>query len=336
MPKIHIIIISTMLACAIGFFVWGSMLQHTPKYNPQTETLTKQKKTAPQTSSKTGSPKQKTRKSPIAGSRQNQTKKLAMTLANASFNVNRISSTSFRLMNGTKLSEAETSSDIGYPMLEETQMPDDFDVMLNEPPPESDRIILFALNPSAQLGTGSSLESLIAQMQPTGLMSMLMTMTPLTPEQYVSRISGSGGAARRQTGSSGTGGPGGGRSGSSGGTVSDDHGNSRETGTEISIGDTEDGVMERRGDRDYFVFDVKKGDTICFDIDARNLGSRIDSYIILYDPDGRYVTSNDDYDGFDSYLKTTVSKDGKYALQVRDLGSRGGLQYFYELSTWED
>jgi len=237
-------------------------------------------------------------------------------------------------MNDAELSEAGTSSDIVYPMLEETQVDDELEVMINEPPSERDRIILFALNPSLQFRAGNSLESLISQLQPTGLTTMLMTMTPLTPEQYVSRISGSGGAARRQAG--GSGGPGGGSSGSRSGSVSDDHGNSRSTATQISIGDTEDGVIDSRGDRDYFAFDVKKGDEVAFDIDARNMGSRIDSYIVLYDPDGRRVASNDDDDGLDSYLKATISKDGKYALEVRDLFSRGGPQYFYELSTWND
>ena len=325
-----------MLAGSIGFFVWGSMLQRQVKYKPQEETLTKRQKTAPQKSAETNTPEQKTSQSPVAMGRQNRMKEPARRFADAAYDMRRVSHMSFRLVNDTEKPSTEPFPLAAYPVLATTPTPDDFGVAISEPPPEGDRIVLFALNPSFQSRGGNGLGSPISQIQPTGLTSMLMTMTTPMPGEYVSRIAGSGGAARRQPAGSGTGGPGGGRSGSRSGVVSDDHGNSRETGTQISIGDSEDGLMDRRGDRDYFVFNAKKGETISLDINARDIGSRIDSYIRLYDPDGGFVASNDDYDGLDSYLKVTVSKDGKYALEVRDLGYRGGPQYYYELSTWKD
>ena len=113
----------------------------------------------------------------------------------------------------------------------------------------------------------------------------------------------------------------------------DDHSNSRRSGTPISYGGEEFGEIGTRRDRDYFVFEGKKGDTVTIDITADAIGSDLDSVLELYNPNGREIAENDD-DGisFDSMLSVELQEDGQYAIRVRAYRYRGGPGEFYILN----
>ena len=113
----------------------------------------------------------------------------------------------------------------------------------------------------------------------------------------------------------------------------DDHSNSRRNGTLISYGGEEFGQIGNRGDRDYFRFEGKKGDTVTIDITADAIGSDLDSVLELYNPRGREIAENDD-DGisFDSMLSVELPEDGQYAIRVRAYRYRGGPGEFYTLN----
>jgi hypothetical protein len=89
------------------------------------------------------------------------------------------------------------------------------------------------------------------------------------------------------------------------------------------------------GDTDFYAFHGNKGESIVADIDAKVLGSQLDSVLTLYDTDGStQLAENDDFGGSkDSHLEYTLPADGTYYLRVREhySGVYGGPNYFYTL-----
>ena len=105
-------------------------------------------------------------------------------------------------------------------------------------------------------------------------------------------------------------------------------------GDYIENGQTVDGDIFPRGDQDYYLFHGQAGDIIVADIDARVLGSRMDSLLTLYGTDWVTVEEiSDDEDGLrDSRISFTLPTTGIYALRVKDYySSTGGGDYFYKL-----
>jgi len=79
---------------------------------------------------------------------------------------------------------------------------------------------------------------------------------------------------------------------------------------------------EVNGDHDFFCFAANEGESITFDIDARNgvdppPRSSLDSYLILHstDPVGE-LARNDDSDGLDSRIDFQFRESGIYAIEV--------------------
>jgi hypothetical protein len=110
--------------------------------------------------------------------------------------------------------------------------------------------------------------------------------------------------------------------------------NRRGAATPITYGAIiDDPLIDPAGDVDFYRFNGKAGDTIIADIDARVLGSALDSYLYLLNASGVELASNDDYDDFDSWLSYTLPADGRYYLKVREYNhpNEGGVSYFYTL-----
>ena len=82
------------------------------------------------------------------------------------------------------------------------------------------------------------------------------------------------------------------------------------------------------GDYDFYaVRNVQSGSNILVDIDARDNGSSLDSYIALYDSNGVRVASNDDdFSGgqftLDSFLEYDVTSTGDYFVAVFGFGGQ--------------
>lgn len=75
------------------------------------------------------------------------------------------------------------------------------------------------------------------------------------------------------------------------------------------------------GDHDFYrINGVAANETLTFDIDARPLGSSIDSYIVLYDAAGVEIARNDDSDSLDSFLELSAPVAGDYILAVGVFG----------------
>ncbi len=104
--------------------------------------------------------------------------------------------------------------------------------------------------------------------------------------------------------------------------------------TALSYGETASGDICPLDDWDYYTFYGETGDTIVADIDARVLGSDLDSVLRLFDIDGTTVlTTSDDYGGSrDSHIVYDLPHDGYYYLRVREYYVEAGGDYFYNLS----
>jgi hypothetical protein len=104
------------------------------------------------------------------------------------------------------------------------------------------------------------------------------------------------------------------------------------------------GRIDRPGDIDVFRFEGHAGQKIIAQVDARKLGSPLDSILRLTDADGRQLAINDDYDDksagllthhADSLIAATLPADGAYYLHLADVQQKGGAEFVYRLRVSE-
>ncbi len=84
------------------------------------------------------------------------------------------------------------------------------------------------------------------------------------------------------------------------------------------------GTIGQLGDVDHFGFDARAGQQLVFDVAARRLGSKANAVLTVFDPQGRAVATNNDFDGdVDPLLTLTATMDGTYVVRVAEqaLGS---------------
>ena len=91
------------------------------------------------------------------------------------------------------------------------------------------------------------------------------------------------------------------------------------------------GIIQEKGDMDYFKFAAQKGTVYEINVRARVLRSPIDSVLEIYDEKGARLAQNDDSGGPDSYLRWTAPADGSFFLQVHDQLMRGGPLFAYRV-----
>lgn len=107
---------------------------------------------------------------------------------------------------------------------------------------------------------------------------------------------------------------------------------------EISI----EGEICPRGDWDYYTFSGSQGDRIVVDVDANEVGSPLDPYLILYDSNGRSVLAEDDDEVLgerrDPLLGYTLPHDGVFYLKIRAWNhpSVGDSNYDYQIRLFTD
>ncbi|NBV23711.1 MAG: peptidase [Proteobacteria bacterium] len=91
------------------------------------------------------------------------------------------------------------------------------------------------------------------------------------------------------------------------------------------------GIIDKKGDVDWYRFTAKKGETYDINVYARRIRSQLDTVLVLADADGKTINSNDDSGGADSYLRYTFPKDGEYTLKVTDHLGYGGPECTYRI-----
>ncbi len=91
------------------------------------------------------------------------------------------------------------------------------------------------------------------------------------------------------------------------------------------------GVIEKKGQEDWFKFPAAKGVALEVNVFARRLRTSLDSTIEVFDSAGGSVASNDDSSGTDSYLKFTPSESTNYFVRIRDSMGAGGKDFGYRI-----
>ena len=98
---------------------------------------------------------------------------------------------------------------------------------------------------------------------------------------------------------------------------------------------TVNGVISSIDDADSFSFNLKKNARLICEVMAQRIGSPLDSYLVLRDPNGAEVANSGQGSGLDSVLDYTALAAGKYTLHIRDIRYKGGGGFRYRLSIGE-
>lgn len=98
---------------------------------------------------------------------------------------------------------------------------------------------------------------------------------------------------------------------------------------------TVNGTIASIDDEDSFTFQLKKDTRLICEVAAQQIGSLLDSYLILRDANGTEVANSGLGNAFDSVLDYTALETGKYTLHIRDIRYKGGDGYAYRLSIGE-
>ena len=91
------------------------------------------------------------------------------------------------------------------------------------------------------------------------------------------------------------------------------------------------GIIQEKGDVDYFTFTATTGAVFDFKVHARSLRSPLDSVLSIHDAKGAQLAANDDQGGPDSVQRWTVPADGEFFLAVKDQLGRGGPLFTYRV-----
>ncbi len=108
------------------------------------------------------------------------------------------------------------------------------------------------------------------------------------------------------------------------------------TPREVQLPVTINGRIFPRQNVDIWTFALLNGQSVACEVNASRIGSPLDSYLEVTDPDGRLIAENDDALGADSFVRFTAAMDGKYQVRIRDANGRGGPAYVYRLTLTSD
>ena len=111
-------------------------------------------------------------------------------------------------------------------------------------------------------------------------------------------------------------------------------------GQRVSVPVTINGRIQQPTDNDYFVFAATAGQTLALEVQARRLGSPVDSMLYVYNAQGGELSRNDEWvdsaealltHHADSRIVYTFPADGDYAVRIKDLQRHGGDEFAYRL-----
>ena len=100
-------------------------------------------------------------------------------------------------------------------------------------------------------------------------------------------------------------------------TIVDDHGNDIDDATVAAVGADVEGALDYDGDIDYFRFQAERGQSYQIDVALATLD---DSIVDLFDADGSFLDSNDDYGTFASRLYWEAPSSGERYVAVEGYG----------------
>jgi len=109
----------------------------------------------------------------------------------------------------------------------------------------------------------------------------------------------------------------------------------KEVANMLELPVTVNGTVASIDDVDFFRFKLRKGARLICDIHAQRIGSPLDTYLVLYDPNGTEILKSQDGNGLDSFIDYTTEMQGEYTLYLRDVRYQGGGNFLYRLNIGE-
>ena len=107
----------------------------------------------------------------------------------------------------------------------------------------------------------------------------------------------------------------------------------------IEVPVTINGRIQAHGDADHFSFGAKKGQRLVLEVQARRVGSTLDSLLTLFNAKGQELREVDDTDmgdplltqHADGRLDYTFPEDGDYVLRIKDIQGKGADDCAYRI-----
>jgi hypothetical protein len=123
-------------------------------------------------------------------------------------------------------------------------------------------------------------------------------------------------------------------------TIEKHHSSGAANARHIKLPQIVNGRIDHPGDVQFFRIEVKAGEEMVAEVEARRLGSPLDSSLTLTDSHGKQLAFNDDFEDkgatllthqADSRLMYRFPAKGAYYLQLADTEQNGGPDYTYRL-----
>lgn len=96
------------------------------------------------------------------------------------------------------------------------------------------------------------------------------------------------------------------------------------------------GVLQSKGDIDWFKFTVTEPTPLLVTARTREIGSPTDLVLVLYNADGGKIAENDDAGPRDAELAFQLPAAGSFFLKVSDIAGRGGPAWHYALDVYRN
>ena len=92
------------------------------------------------------------------------------------------------------------------------------------------------------------------------------------------------------------------------------------------------GALEKPGETDEIEFEARAGESVIFDLAAKNIGSKANGMLTLFDAKGSLLASDNGLDGGDPLLHFRIPANGRYHVRIGERTEAGSKDHFYRLS----
>jgi hypothetical protein len=92
------------------------------------------------------------------------------------------------------------------------------------------------------------------------------------------------------------------------------------------------GTLDPPADSDDIEFEADAGASIVLDVSAKNIGSKAEATLSLFDDSGALLAANNGFDEGDPLMSFKIPRAGRYRVRIKDAIARGSKDHFYRVS----
>jgi hypothetical protein len=92
------------------------------------------------------------------------------------------------------------------------------------------------------------------------------------------------------------------------------------------------GALEAPGEIDEFEFEARGGESMILDLAAKNIGSKANAMLTVFDEKGALLASDNGLDGGDPLVNFRIPASGRYRVRIGERTEAGSPEHFYRLS----